>query len=115
MPTFDRRYLRPWNEIVFQVISSILSTQPLITLNKNYLFDLLQPIQTIVNSNPKDKGTMQILLLLTSKYPQALVEFDAIDTVEGICRTSTMFLKRSVLGQLSTIKKNALSLQNQQV
>lgn len=57
---------------------------------------------------------MQLLLLLTSKYAQILVEFGAIDTIEAICQTSTMFLKRSILGQIASIKKNLQSIQQQQ-
>lgn len=110
-PSSERKYLKPWSDSVFQIMSSILSTQPLITLNKISLFELLQPIQAIVQANPKDKSSMQFLLLLTSKYPQALVEFSAIENVESICKISTMFLKRSVLGQISSIRKNNASLQ----
>lgn len=110
-PASERKYLKPWSDSVFQILSSILSTQPLITLNKTGLFELLQPIQAIVQANPKDKSSMQFLLLLTSKYPQALVEFSAIESVESICKISTMFLKRSVLGQISSIRKNNASLQ----
>lgn len=101
-----RKYLRPWNSSVFQILNAILTTQPLIPLDKEGLFDLLQPIQTIVELVPKDKSSMQLILVLTSKYPQVLVEFDAIEFVEKICQTSTMFLKRSVQGQISSIKKN---------
>lgn len=77
----------------------------MVNFDKNHLFDLVQPLQTIVQSNPKDKGSMQLLLLLTSKYAQAIIEFNCIDLVEEICQSSTMFLKRAVLGQLTSIKK----------
>ncbi|KAK4518283.1 uncharacterized protein ATC70_001635 [Mucor velutinosus] len=92
-----RNYLRPWSDTVVQIMSTILSTQPLIELDKTLLYDLVQPLQTIVQSNPKDKGAMQLLLLLTSKYAQAIIEYQAIDLIEGICQSSTMFLKRAVL------------------
>ncbi|KAI8638196.1 hypothetical protein BD408DRAFT_436284 [Parasitella parasitica] len=101
----DRNYLRPWGDLVFQIMSTILSTQPLVHFDKTLLFDLIQPLQTIVQSNPKDKGSMQLLLLLTSKYAQAIIEFDSTSLIEDICQSSTMFLKRAVLGQLSSIKK----------
>ncbi|KAG2197907.1 hypothetical protein INT46_003214 [Mucor plumbeus] len=104
----NRNYLRPWNDNVFQLISTILSTQPLVNFDRTHLFDLVQPLQTIVQSNPKDKGSMQLLLLLTSKYAQAIIEFSCIDLIEEICQLSTMFLKRSVLGQLTSIKKKML-------
>ncbi|KAI9366610.1 hypothetical protein BD770DRAFT_376609 [Pilaira anomala] len=102
----SRKYLRPWNSSVFQILNAILTTQPLILLDKDGLFDLIQPIQTIVELAPKDKSSMQLILVLTSKYPQVLVEFDAIELIEKICQTSTMFLKRSVQGRISSIKKN---------
>jgi hypothetical protein len=95
-------------------MNSILSTQPLVTLNKTCLFDLVRPIQTVVQSTPKDKGSMQLLLVLTSKYAQTLVECNALVLIEDICQTSTMFLKRSVSGQIASIKKNLSSLQQQQ-
>ncbi|KAI9486796.1 MAG: hypothetical protein EXX96DRAFT_550629 [Benjaminiella poitrasii] len=101
----NRKYLRPWNDVVFQIINSILSTQPLIHFTKNSLFDLIQPIRLVVQSNPKDKGSMQLLLLLTSKYSQALIEFSAIDSIEEICDISSMFLKRAVHGQITSIRK----------
>ncbi|CEP17470.1 hypothetical protein [Parasitella parasitica] len=101
----NRNYLRPWTDPVFQILSTILSTQPLVPFDKTLLFDLVQPLQTIVQSNPKDKGSMQLLLLLTSKYAQTIIEFDSISLIEDICQSSTMFLKRSVLSQLASIKK----------
>lgn len=103
--TQDRKYLRPWKDTAFQIINTILSTQPYISLTKSCLFDLLHSIQTIVQSNPKDKGSMQILLLLTSKYPQMLLENQALDLVQEICQASTMFLKRAVIGQITSLKK----------
>ncbi|KAI9265374.1 hypothetical protein EDC94DRAFT_604682, partial [Helicostylum pulchrum] len=102
----SRKYLRPWGNSIFQILNTILIAQPLLSLDKPGLFDLLQPIQTIVELTPKDKSSMQLLLVLTSKYAQVLVEFDALDTIEKICQISTMFLKRSVLGQITSIKKN---------
>lgn len=110
----DKRYLRPWNDTVFQILNTILSMQPFVTLDKACLFDLVRPIQTVVQANAKDKGSMQLLLVLTSKYAQTLVECNALRLVEETCQTSTMFLKRSVLGQIASIKKNILSLQQQQ-
>lgn len=110
----DKRYLRPWNDTVFQILNTILSMQPFVTLDKACLFDLVRPIQTVVQANAKDKGSMQLLLVLTSKYAQTLVECNALGLVEETCQTSTMFLKRSVLGQIASIKKNMLSLQQQQ-
>jgi hypothetical protein len=101
----NRKYLRPWNENIFQILNTILSAQPLISLTKTSIIDLVQPIKAIVQANPKDKGSMQLLLLLTSKYPQALVEFSVLDLLEDICGTSTMFLKRAVLSQIASIKK----------
>lgn len=101
----NRNYLRPWNDAVVQIMSTLLSTQPLLELDKSLLFGLVQPLQTIVQSNPKDKGAMQLLLLLTSKYAQAIIEFQAIDMVEEICQSSTMFLKRAVLGQIASMRK----------
>lgn len=109
----DKRYLRPWSDTVFQILNTILSTQPFVTLDKACLFDLVRPIQTVVQANAKDKGSMQLLLVLTSKYAQTLVECNALGLVEETCQTSTMFLKRSVLGQIASIKKNMLSLQQQ--
>ncbi|KAI7870508.1 uncharacterized protein EV154DRAFT_122902 [Mucor mucedo] len=109
----SRRYLRPWNDLIFQILNSILSTQPFVALDKTCLFDLVQPIQTVVQTNPKDKSSMQLLLLLTSKYPQALVEFGAIDTIDTICQSSTMFLKRAVLAQITTARKNLQAMQQQ--
>ena len=84
----------------------------MVNFDRTHLFDLVQPLQTIVQSNPKDKGSMQLLLLLTSKYAQAIIEFSCIDLIEEICQLSTMFLKRSVLGQLTSIKKKMLVWQN---
>ncbi|CAO0802447.1 unnamed protein product [Mucor circinelloides] len=101
----NRNYLRPWNDTVVQIMSTILSAQPLLELDKTHLFDLVQPLQTIVQANPKEKGAMQLLLLLTSKYAQAIIEYHAIDLIEEICQTSTMFLKRAVLGQIASIRK----------
>jgi hypothetical protein len=105
----DRKYLRPWNDNVFQILNTILSAQPLISLTKTSIIDLVQPIKAIVQANPKDKGSMQLLLLLTSKYPQALVEFKALELIEEICHTSTMFLKRAVLSQITSIKKKIVA------
>ncbi|KAL9549938.1 hypothetical protein PS6_005806 [Mucor atramentarius] len=101
----NRNYLRPWNDTVVQIMSTILSAQPLLELDKTHLFNLVQPLQTIVQANPKEKGAMQLLLLLTSKYAQAIIEYHAIDLIEEICQTSTMFLKRAVLGQIASIRK----------
>lgn len=102
----SRKYLRPWQDTTFQIISTILSAQPFMSFTKPCLFDLLHSIQTVVQSKPKDKGSMQTLLLLTSKYVQTLVEYQAIELVEEICQTSTMFLKRAILGHIASIKKN---------
>ncbi|GAN09205.1 hypothetical protein MAM1_0250d08727 [Mucor ambiguus] len=100
-----RNYLRPWNDTVVQLISTILSTQPLIELGKTLLYDLVQPLQTTVHSSPKDKGAMQLLLLLTSKYAPAIIEYQAIGLIEETCQSSTMFLKRAVLGQIASMRK----------
>lgn len=102
----DRKYLRPWKDTTFQIIQITLSTQPFISFTNDCLFDLLRSIQMIVQTNPKDKGSMQILLLLTSKYAQTLIEHQAIEFIEGICQTSTMFLKRAVIGQITSLKKS---------
>ncbi|KAI7902358.1 uncharacterized protein BX663DRAFT_486676 [Cokeromyces recurvatus] len=101
----NRNYLRPWNDTVFQVINTILSVQPFIQFTRETLFDLIQPVRAIVQEHPKDKGSMQLLLLLTSKYAQTLIEFSAIDMIEDICNMSSMFLKRAVLGQITSIRK----------
>ncbi|CAO3642019.1 unnamed protein product [Mucor fragilis] len=101
----NRNYLRPWKDTAVQIISTILSTQPLIELDKPLLYGLVQPLQTIVQSNPKDKGAMQLLLLLTSKYAQAIIEHHAMDLIEEICQSSTMFLKRAVVGQIASMRK----------
>ncbi|KAL9542019.1 hypothetical protein MBANPS3_008818 [Mucor bainieri] len=103
--TDHRNYLRPWKDTVVQIISTVLSTQPLIDLDKALLYDLVQPLQTIVQTNSKDKGAMQLLLLLTSKYAQAIIEHQAIDPIEEICQASTMFLKRAVMGQIASMRK----------
>lgn len=101
----NRKYLRPWDDRVFQILNTILSVQPLISLTKASILDLTQPIKAVVQANPKDKGSMQLILLLTSKYPQALVEFGVLELIEEICQTSTMFLKRAVLSQIASIRK----------
>ncbi|KAI8072147.1 uncharacterized protein B0P05DRAFT_549075 [Gilbertella persicaria] len=112
LPSTVQKYLRPWNDSIFQIIHAILSTQPLITFTKTPLHHLVESIQALVRSNPKDKGSMQILLLLTSKYSQSIIEFELISLVEDICQMSTMFLKRAVLGQIASIKKNMKNMQD---
>ncbi|CAO3672663.1 unnamed protein product [Rhizopus microsporus] len=108
----NRRSLRPWNDTIYQLIGNILSCQPLLTLTKEALDEIIQSIRTTVGFNPKDKNSMQLLLTITSKHAQEVVEFDCIETIESISNSSKMFLKRAVLGQIAVIKKNIQSLQN---
>ncbi|KAI8335621.1 hypothetical protein BD560DRAFT_340309 [Blakeslea trispora] len=104
-----RHTLKPWNDSLFQILQTILKP-PLKQLTKRDLEDLLRSIDMLVQADPKDKQSMQLLLLLTSKYSQWLVEFDMIVTVERIAQTSTMFLKRAVLSQMSALQKKSLAL-----
>ncbi|OBZ84676.1 hypothetical protein A0J61_07271 [Choanephora cucurbitarum] len=104
----SRKYLKPWNESVVQIVHTILSAQPLLNLTKSDFEELIRSVEMLVHTNPKDKGSMQLLLLMTSKYSQLLVEFKMIATVEKICHTSNMFLKRAVLGQINSLKKKKL-------
>lgn len=97
--------LLPWNDAIFQVIGAIISTQPYLTLTKETLFDIIGTIQNVVQSDPKDKASMQLLLILTNKYPHIIAEYDAIDFIGEITQQSQMFLKRAIVGHLSNIRK----------
>ncbi|KAI8987649.1 hypothetical protein BDF20DRAFT_851423 [Mycotypha africana] len=101
----ERKFLRPWTNEAFQIIHSLCTSQPLIVFTKSLLFDLLKSLQVIVQSNPKDKPSMQLLLALANKHHQAVMEPEAINLVEAICEASTMFLKRAVSAQLTLLKK----------
>ncbi|EIE83065.1 hypothetical protein G6F46_001021 [Rhizopus delemar] len=111
----SRHSLRPWNEAIFQLVGSLLSSQPLLALTKEVLQEILHVIRATVEFNPKDKNPMQLLLIITSKHAQAVAEFDCIEAIESILTSSKMFLKRAVLGQLTSIKKNVHSLQESKV
>jgi hypothetical protein len=51
---------------------------------------------------------MQILLTLTSKHAPSLVDAKVLDDMEKVASQSGMFLKRSVLAQVTSIRKKAL-------
>lgn len=108
----NRRSLRPWSDTIYQLIGNVLSCQPLLTLTKEALDEIIQSVRTTVSFNPKDKNSMQLLLIITSKHAQEVVEFDCIETIESISNSSKMFLKRAVLGHIAAIKKNIQSLQS---
>ncbi|CEI93109.1 hypothetical protein RMCBS344292_07352 [Rhizopus microsporus] len=108
----NRRSLRPWSDTIYQLIGNVLSCQPLMTLTKEALDEIIQSVRTTVSFNPKDKNSMQLLLIITSKHAQEVVEFDCIETIESISNSSKMFLKRAVLGHIAAIKKNIQSLQS---
>lgn len=88
-----------------QVLEKTLSSPPLLSLDGSLTQDLVLSLQSIVHAHPKHKGGMQLLLLLTSKYPQSLVEHRLLDAVENTAGASTMFLKKSVLAQVASIRK----------
>lgn len=112
---FIRYSLRPWNDGVFQLIGGLLSSQPLFMLTKEALQDIVQTTKVTVDTNPKDKNSMQLLLIVTSKHAKAVAEFEYIEVIENISNTSRMFLKRAVLGQITLIKKSQQSLQESKI
>ncbi|KAI8985033.1 hypothetical protein BDB01DRAFT_788671, partial [Pilobolus umbonatus] len=92
----DVHSLYPWDDSIFQIIGSILSTQPYLLLTRETMLNMIDTVKNIVQSNPKDKGSMQLLLVLTTKYPHTIVEHDVIDHIDEITQHSQMFLKRAI-------------------
>ncbi|ORY98105.1 hypothetical protein BCR43DRAFT_438356 [Syncephalastrum racemosum] len=97
--------LMPWSDPVVQILEKTLSSPPLLSLEGPLAQDLVLSLRSIVHAHPKHKGSMQLLLLLTNKYPQPLVEHQLLDAVQDAASTSTMFLKKSVLAQVANIRK----------
>ncbi|KAL0084440.1 Fanconi anemia group E protein FANCE-domain-containing protein [Phycomyces blakesleeanus] len=95
----------PWADPVLNIASALLTTVPLLSLDATLARDLIQSIRLTVQANPKDKASMQLLLVLTTKYAHCLVEGDLITSIESITAMSQMFLKRSVQAQIGSIKK----------
>ncbi|ORZ23345.1 hypothetical protein BCR42DRAFT_404552 [Absidia repens] len=94
------------SDTVLQLMNTLASsTNPFIPLDGAMTRQLIQACYQVVQGNPKDKTSMQLLLTLTSKHAQALVDANLLDDLEAVASQSNMFLKRSVLGQLVTIRK----------
>ncbi|KAI7847713.1 hypothetical protein BDC45DRAFT_562150 [Circinella umbellata] len=97
---------RPWKknqqDLIITLIDKALTQQPLLTALP-FLDELLNVIRLGVQLDPKVKNYMQLLLTLTSKYGSLLTQ--SLDTIEQIAQSSDMFLKRAVLGQLTSIRK----------
>ncbi|KAI9014472.1 hypothetical protein CLU79DRAFT_707946, partial [Phycomyces nitens] len=95
----------PWTEPILGIVNGLLSTMPLLPLDATVAHDLIQSIRLTVQANPKDKASMQLLLVLTTKYAHCLVESDLVSSIESIVAMSQMFLKRAVQAQIGSIKK----------
>ena len=97
---------RPWKkqqeDVIITLIDKALTQQPLLTALP-FLDELLHVIRLGVQLDPKVKNYMQLLLTLTSKYGSLLTQ--SLDNVKQIAQSSDMFLKRAVLGQLTSIRK----------
>jgi hypothetical protein len=92
---------------ILQLLNTLASTAPHISLDSATLRHLLQMIHQVVQARPKDKTCMQILLTLTSKHAPSLVDAKVLDDMEKVASQSDMFLKRSVLAQVTSIRKKA--------
>ncbi|KAI9274626.1 hypothetical protein BDA99DRAFT_601772 [Phascolomyces articulosus] len=109
----DLLQTRPWKkekeDTILILIDKALTQLPLFT-SLPFLDELLHVIRLGVQSDPKAKGYMQLLLILTSKYGTLLVttSMETLDKVEHIAQSSDMFLKRAVLGQLTSIRKKLI-------
>ncbi|KAI8084859.1 uncharacterized protein BX664DRAFT_337954 [Halteromyces radiatus] len=93
------------SDTIMQLLNIISSSQPLISLDTMTIRQLIQTSHQVVQARPKDKACMQLLLTLTSKHAQSLVDANILDDLEAVCNESNMFLKRSVLGQIASIRK----------
>ncbi|KAI8343250.1 hypothetical protein BC941DRAFT_410831 [Chlamydoabsidia padenii] len=93
------------SEPTLQLINTLSSISP--PLDPTVLRQLIDMIYQVVQARPKDKVAMQILLTLTSKHTQALVDAHVLDDLEKVAIQSNMFLKRTVVAQLASIRKKA--------
>ncbi|CAO3648357.1 unnamed protein product [Cunninghamella echinulata] len=90
---------------IIQFINTIVNSQPSITLNETMLRQLLQIAQSVIEIQPKDKGCMQLLLTLINKHAQSIMETNVLDDLENVAKQSDMFLKKSILGQVNSLRK----------
>ncbi|KAI7869582.1 hypothetical protein BDF14DRAFT_1782846 [Spinellus fusiger] len=95
----------PWNDTMTNIISAVLGTQPFVTIDTALFYDLIECIRFTVAMDKKNKGCMQLLLMLTTKYAYCFMENDRIELVQGIVELSDVFLKRAVQAQLVYIRK----------
>ncbi|KAI9304490.1 hypothetical protein BJ944DRAFT_249839 [Cunninghamella echinulata] len=93
---------------IIQFINTIVSSQPPITLNETMLRQLLQIAQSVIEIQPKDKGCMQLLLTLINKHAQSIMETNVLGDLENVAKQSDMFLKKSILGQVSSLRQKSL-------
>ncbi|CAO3591277.1 unnamed protein product [Absidia cylindrospora] len=94
------------SDTILQLMNTLASsTNPFIPLDGTMTRQLIQACHQVIQRKPKDKTSMQLLLTLTSKHTQALVDANLLDDLETVASQSNMFLKRSILGQLVTIRK----------
>ncbi|CAO3630592.1 unnamed protein product [Cunninghamella blakesleeana] len=89
---------------IIQFINTIVNSQPPITLNEMMIRQLLQISQSIIEMQPKEKGCMQLLLTLVNKHAQSIVETNTLDDLENVTKQSQMFLKKSILGQINSLR-----------
>ncbi|KAI8379620.1 uncharacterized protein BYT42DRAFT_333627 [Radiomyces spectabilis] len=94
-----------WNDDIAQIINNVLSTPPLLDLDSTLLLMVIHKLERMVDKDPKNKSGMQVLLVLTSKYGQTVAETGCIEAAEMVATKSTMFLKRSILGKLTGLRK----------
>ncbi|CDH54264.1 predicted protein [Lichtheimia corymbifera JMRC:FSU:9682] len=87
--------LKPWSDALLQFIERTLSQQPLLTTG----------ITSDVATTLVNEANLQILLVLTSKYGQLLVNQQLLNVVEAKAQASQQVLKRAVLGQVTSIRK----------
>lgn len=87
--------LKPWSDALLQLIERTLSQQPLLTTG------ISSDVATVL----VNEANLQILLVLTSKYGQLLVNQQLLDSVETKAQASQQVLKRAVLGQVMSIRK----------
>lgn len=86
--------IRPWKKPEISLVAEkLLGTSPLLEIDNSVLQELLHAVRTGLKENPKEKGLMQILLVLIKKYNVD----DFVERIEQIAETSEMLLKKSVI------------------
>ncbi|KAI8879941.1 hypothetical protein K501DRAFT_335706 [Backusella circina FSU 941] len=94
-----------WNDYIIQVIGFVLDTEPFVALDGIRVRGVLSSVTQTIQTNPKDKGSVRLLITLSKKYQAILLGDHLIDSMEQVAKLSKHMMSKSLLSQLNQLKK----------